>query len=300
MTSIIALANQKGGVGKTTTVVNLGAELARRGLEVLIVDMDPQGNASSGLGVEARQTVPTIYDVLVRGLPAFRAILRPQGSPGVGLVPANRDLAGSEIELVGVEGRETLLRESLAPVATDYDYVLIDSPPSLGLLTLNALTSADSVIIPIQCEYYALEGLSQLLHTIRLVRRGLNPGLQVEGVLLTMYDARLSLSRQVATEARRHFGGRVFQTIIPRNVSLAEAPGFGLPAGDYSPASTGARRYAALALEITKSVDRRSGSPGLAARTGTRTAPAERRAGRGKTGREAATAAADANGENLQ
>ena len=250
MTRIIALANQKGGVGKTTTAVNLGAALAREGLKVLIVDMDPQGNASSGLGVVDRDNIPTVYDVLVRGLPAFRAIRRPEGYATLSLVPANRDLVGAEVELVGVQDRETLLRESVAPLAQDYNYVLIDCPPSLGLLTLNTLATADSVLIPIQCEYYALEGLSQLLNTIRLVQRGLNPGLEIEGVLLTMFDQRLSLSRQVAAEAKRYFGRSVFETVIPRNVSVAEAPSFGLSVADYSPTSVGARRYAALAREV--------------------------------------------------
>ena len=250
MARIVALANQKGGVGKTTTAVNLGAALARSGLEVLIVDMDPQGNASSGLGVKERDGTGTIYDVLVRGLPVFRALRRPEGYGHLGVVPANRDLVGAEVELVGVQDRETLLRESLVPIAEDYDYILVDCPPALGLLTLNTLAAADSVLIPIQCEYYALEGLSQLLNTIRLVQHGLNPGLEIEGVLLTMYDQRLSLSRQVATEAKRYFGRRVFDTVIPRNVSIAEAPGFGLAVADYSPTSVGARRYAALAREV--------------------------------------------------
>ncbi len=250
MTRIIALANQKGGVGKTTTAVNLGAALAHGGLDVLVVDMDPQGNASSGLGMVDRDNTTTVYDVLVRGLPAFRAIRRPEGYATLGLIPANRDLVGAEVELVGVQDRETLLRESLAPVAEDYDYVFIDCPPSLGLLTLNTLAAADSVLIPIQCEYYALEGLGQLLGTIRLVQRGLNPGLEIEGVLLTMFDQRLTLSRQVATEAKKYFGRSVFETVIPRNVSVAEAPSFGRAVADYSPTSIGARRYAALAREL--------------------------------------------------
>ena len=260
LTRIIALANQKGGVGKTTTAVNLGAALAREGREVLVVDMDPQGNASSGLGMVDRANVPTVYDVLVRGLPVFRAIHRPEAYATLSLVPANRDLVGAEVELVGVQDRETLLRESLAPLAGDFDFILIDCPPSLGLLTLNTLAAADSVLIPIQCEYYALEGLSQLLNTIRLVQRGLNPGLEIEGVLLTMFDQRLSLSRQVATEAKRYFGRRVFETVIPRNVSIAEAPGFGLSVADYSPTSVGARRYAALAREILGRAGPRNGT----------------------------------------
>ncbi|MDE2751035.1 MAG: ParA family protein [Gemmatimonadetes bacterium] len=250
MTRVIAVANQKGGVGKTTTAVNLGSALAKRGARVLLVDMDPQGNASSGLGLVDRDNINTIYDVLVRGLPAYRAIQKTACHPTLSLLPANRDLVGAEVELVGVRDRETILREALAPIAGDSDFVLIDCPPSLGLLTLNTLAAAGSVLIPIQCEYYALEGLSQLLNTVRLVQRALNRTLSIEGVLLTMYDQRLSLSRQVATDAKRFFGSRVFETVIPRNVSIAEAPSFGLPVGDYSPASAGARRYAALAREI--------------------------------------------------
>ncbi len=250
LTRIIALANQKGGVGKTTTAVNLGASLARAGERVLVVDVDPQGNASSGLGVVDRGKIPTTYDVLIRGLPAFRAIQCPDGDSNLHLLPSNRDLVGAEVELVGVRDRETILRETLVPVARDYNYVFIDCPPSLGLLTLNTLAAADSVLIPIQCEFYALEGLSQLLNTVKLVQRSLNPALTIEGVLLTMYDQRLSLSRQVATEAKRYFGDLVFHTVIPRNVSVAEAPSFGKPVADYAPSSAGARRYADLAREI--------------------------------------------------
>lgn len=262
MTRVIAVANQKGGVGKTTTAVNLGSALAKQGARVLLVDMDPQGNASSGLGVIDRDTINTVYDVLVRGLPAYRAIQKTACHPRLSLLPANRDLVGAEVELVGVRDRETILREALAPVEGDSDFILIDCPPSLGLLTLNTLAAAGSVLIPIQCEYYALEGLSQLLNTVRLVQRALNRDLSIEGVLLTMYDQRLSLSRQVATDARRFFGSRVFETVIPRNVSVAEAPSFGLPVGDYSPGSAGARRYAALAREIAKDNGRPSAHNG--------------------------------------
>lgn len=253
MTRVTALANQKGGVGKTTTAVNLAAALAGSGARVLVVDIDPQGNASSGLGVVERNHIATVYDVLIRGLPVFRAVQRGAGGhDSLDLVPSNRELAGAEVELVGVRDRETILKEMLAPVLQDYDYVFVDCPPSLGLLTLNTLVAADSVLIPIQCEYYALEGLTQLLNTIRLVQRSLNPRLTVEGVLLTMYDQRLNLSRQVASEAKKYFGDRVFRTVIPRNVSIAEAPSFGLPVADYQPASIGARRYAALARELAR------------------------------------------------
>ena len=260
MTRVTALANQKGGVGKTTTAVNLGAALALGGARVLVVDIDPQGNASSGLGVTERNHIATIYDVLIRGLPVFQAVHRQAGGhDSLDLVPSNRELAGAEVELVGVRDRETILKNMLAPVLPDYDYVFVDCPPSLGLLTLNTLVAADSVLIPIQCEYYALEGLTQLLNTIRLVQRSLNPHLAVEGVLLTMYDQRLNLSRQVASEAKKYFGDRVFRTVIPRNVSLAEAPSFGLAVADYQPSSIGARRYAALARELARA--RAAGRP---------------------------------------
>ncbi len=246
---IIAIANQKGGVGKTTTAVNLSSALAREGARVLLVDIDPQGNASSGLGIVERDNLATIYDVLVRGLPVYRAIHRQVVPADLEVVPANRDLVGAELELVGVRDRETILREALAPVVEDYAFVIIDCPPSLGLLTLNALSAADSLIVPIQCEYYALEGLAQLMSTIGLVRRGLNPGLDVEGVLLTMYDRRLNLSREIASEAKKYFD--VFQTVIPRNVSVAEAPSFGQAVLDYDPSSAGSQQYAALARELT-------------------------------------------------
>ncbi len=260
MTRVTALANQKGGVGKTTTAVNLGAALALGGARVLVVDIDPQGNASSGLGVTERNHIATIYDVLIRGLPVFQAVHRRAGGhDNLDLVPSNRELAGAEVELVGVRDRETILKNMLAPVLPDYDYVFVDCPPSLGLLTLNTLVAADSVLIPIQCEYYALEGLTQLLNTIRLVQRSLNPHLAVEGVLLTMYDQRLNLSRQVASEAKKYFGDRVFRTVIPRNVSIAEAPSFGLAVADYQPSSIGARRYAALARELARA--RAAGGP---------------------------------------
>jgi chromosome partitioning protein len=261
MARIIAIANQKGGVGKTTTAINLGASLALAERRTLIVDIDPQGNASSGLGVEKGEGVNTIYDILVEGEAVESCVQRGIHLPTLDVISANRDLVGAEIELVDREGRELLLREALAQVRDAYDYVLVDCPPSLGLLTLNTLTAADSVLIPIQCEFYALEGLSQLLSTIRLVQRGLNPALEIEGVLLTMYDRRLNLSRQVAEEAKEYFGTRVFEASIPRNVRLAEAPSFGQPISTYDVLSAGAQSYLALAEELLKRTPAGPGRP---------------------------------------
>ena len=250
MSRIIAIANQKGGVGKTTTAINLGASLAVAEKRTLIIDIDPQGNATSGLGVQRREGAPTIYDVLVNGRSIEEAVIREVHFPYLDVVPSSRDLVGAEIELVDTGEREKVLRNALGAVREAYDFVLVDCPPSLGLLTLNTLTAADSVLIPIQCEFYALEGLSQLLNTVRLVQRALNPELEIEGVLLTMYDKRLNLSRQVADEAREYFGGRVYRTSIPRNVRLAEAPSFGQPIVTYDVLSVGAQSYLALAREI--------------------------------------------------
>ncbi len=250
MSRVIAIANQKGGVGKTTTAINLGASLAVAEKRTLVVDIDPQGNATSGLGVEQRESLATIYDVLMGERAAENAVLPELHFPFLDLIPSTRDLVGAEIELVGVPQRERILREALGPLRERYDYVLVDCPPSLGLLTLNTLTAADSVLIPIQCEFYALEGLSQLLNTIRLVQRGLNSALDIEGVLLTMFDRRLNLSRQVAAEAREYFGNKVYRTAIPRNVRLAEAPSFGQPIVLYDVVSQGAQAYLALAKEI--------------------------------------------------
>jgi chromosome partitioning protein len=250
MSRVIAIANQKGGVGKTTTAINLGASLAVAEKRTLIVDIDPQGNATSGLGVRSGREGLTVYDVIVRGRSVQEARRSGVHFPFLDLIPSTRDLVGAEIELVGAGDRERILRRALDPVREEYDFILVDCPPSLGLLTLNTLTAADSVIIPIQCEFYALEGLSQLLNTIRIVQRGLNPGLEIEGVLLTMYDRRLNLSKQVAEEAREYFGDRVYQTPIPRNVRLAEAPGFGQPIVHYDVLSAGAQSYLALAKEI--------------------------------------------------
>lgn len=250
MSRVIAIANQKGGVGKTTTAINLGASLAVAERRTLIIDVDPQANATSGLGVDRGTASPNIYDVLVRGEPLGQATRSEVHFPFLDLVPATRDLVGAEIEMVSMISRETVLRRAMESVRDDYDFVLVDCPPSLGLLTLNTLTAADSVLIPIQCEFYALEGLSQLLNTIRLVQRALNPGLEIEGVLLTMYDKRLNLSKQVASEAMEYFGRRVFRTAIPRNVRLAEAPSFGEPILQYDILSTGAQSYLALAKEL--------------------------------------------------
>ncbi|HSG47103.1 MAG TPA: AAA family ATPase [Longimicrobiales bacterium] len=250
MSKVIAIANQKGGVGKTTTAINLGASLAVSEQRTLIVDIDPQGNATSGLGLENRDRHPTVYDVLVNQRPAGECIVRGLHFDHLDLIPSTRDLVGAEIELVGAGDRETVLRRALQGVTADYDFILVDCPPSLGLLTLNTLTAADSVLIPIQCEFYALEGLSQLLNTVRLVQKGLNPSLDIEGVLLTMYDKRLNLSRQVAEEAREYFGAKVYRTRIPRNVRLAEAPSFGQPIILYDVLSAGAQSYLSLAKEL--------------------------------------------------
>jgi chromosome partitioning protein len=250
MSRVIAIANQKGGVGKTTTAINLGASLAVAEKRTLVIDIDPQGNATSGLGVQRREEPNTIYDVLVNGRGIDQAIVREVHFAYMDVVPSSRDLVGAEIELIDSSSRETVLRRALEPVRDKYEFILVDCPPSLGLLTLNTLTAADSVLIPIQCEFYALEGLSQLLNTVRLVQRGLNTELEIEGVLLTMYDKRLNLSRQVADEAREYFGGRVYRTTIPRNVRLAEAPSFGQPIVTYDVLSIGAQSYLALAREL--------------------------------------------------
>jgi len=250
MSHVIAIANQKGGVGKTTTAINLGASLAVAEKRTLVVDIDPQGNATSGLGVEERDSLSTVYDVLIGDRSVDESILREVHFPCLDVIPSTRDLVGAEIELVNMREREMILRRALRHIREQYDYILVDCPPSLGLLTLNTLTAADSVLIPIQCEFYALEGLSQLLNTVRLVQKGLNPGLEIEGVLLAMYDARLNLSRQVAAEAREYFGTKVYQTAIPRNVRLAEAPSFGRPIVLYDVLSKGSQCYLALAQEL--------------------------------------------------
>jgi chromosome partitioning protein len=245
----IACANQKGGVGKTTTVVNLGSYLALFGERVLIIDLDPQGNATSGLGFDRTSIDRSIYDAVVDGV-NLRELTLPGPVEELEVVPSTIALAGAEVELAPIEGRERRLSRLLAEVEADYDYILIDCPPSLGLLTVNALTAADSVLIPLQCEYYALEGLTQLLATLDLIRDHLNPELDIKGVVLTMFDARTKLSADVANEVRRHLGDHVFKTVIPRNVRLSEAPSHGQPISRYAPDSTGALAYAALTNEL--------------------------------------------------
>jgi chromosome partitioning protein len=245
---VTACTNQKGGVGKTTTVINLAAYLALSGTRTLVVDLDPQGNASTGLGA-SREAAGTVYDALIDRVP-ISEITRPTAIDGLDLVPATPQLAGAEVELVGLPGREHRLSASLAEVDGRYERVLVDCPPSLGLLTVNALTAADGVLIPIQAEYYAMEGLGSLVNTIRLVRGSLNPRLEIEGVLITMFDRRTRLSGQVADEIRRHLDGTVYDTVVPRNVRLSESPSHGLPIAIYDPGSTGAEAYRALATEV--------------------------------------------------
>jgi len=249
MPRTVAIANQKGGVGKTTTAVNLAAALALNNKKVLLIDLDPQGNAGSGLGFPGVKVPKGIYDVLINGQSIEEAILEVP-VPGLWLVPSGQRLAGAEVELVDFERREYRLKDAIKSIEGRYDYTLIDAPPSLGFLTINALTAADSVLVPVQCEYYALEGLSHLLGAIRLVQQGLNPGLQIEGVLLTMYDNRLNLSQQVLEETRRFFAERVYRTVIPRNVRLSEAPSFGKPVVLYDPNCAGAISYMNLAREV--------------------------------------------------
>jgi len=250
LSRIIAIANQKGGVGKTTTAINLGACLAVAEKKTLVIDTDPQGNATSGLGIVKDDVEKSVYDVLVEGASLDEVIVPQVHFPYLDVAPATQDLVGVEVELVSRAAREGILREALESVRDRYEYILIDCPPSLGLLTLNTLTAADAVLIPIQCEFYALEGLSQLLNTIRIVQKGLNPRLQIEGVLLTMFDGRLNLSRQVAEEAKEYFGAKVYRSVVPRNVRIAEAPSFGKPIVLYDIGSVGAKSFLSLANEV--------------------------------------------------
>ena len=250
MSRIIAVSNQKGGVGKTTTSVNLAACVAALGKDVLLIDIDPQGNASSGLGLSGKGRT-TIYDVLMGEAGANEAVLPTEFGP-LSLIPSSIELAGAEIELVSMPARETLLREALAPIRDRYDYIFIDCPPSLSLLTLNAMTAADSVLIPIQCEYYALEGVGQLMNTLQLVKKRLNPVREIEGVVLTMLDGRTNLGLQVVQEVKKYFRSRVYGSIVPRNVRLSEAPSHGLPINVYDPRCAGAEAYRRLAEEFVE------------------------------------------------
>ena len=249
MAKIIAIANQKGGVGKTTTAVNLSACLAYKGKKVLIIDIDPQGNTTSGLGIDKKKIDRSIYDVLIND-EDIEATLLDTPIENLKLCPSNIQLAGAEIELVSVISRETRIRSVVSEIRDKYDFIIIDCPPSLGLLTINSLTAADTILVPIQCEYYALEGLSQLMNTVKLVQKHLNPSLDVEGVVLTMFDARTNLSIQVVEEVKKYFRNKVYRTIIPRNVRLSEAPSYGLPIILYDPKSKGAECYLELAEEV--------------------------------------------------
>lgn len=250
MSKIIAIANQKGGVGKTTTSINLSACLAEKGKRVLVIDSDPQGNTSSGLGVDKNELEYTFYDLLLDNANFEQVKIELDFFEKLHILPSNIELSGAEIELVGKDDREYLLKNILDNINNEYDYILIDCPPSLNMLTVNALTASDTILVPLQCEYYALEGLSQLLYTINLVQQKLNPSLQIEGVVFTMYDARTNLSLQVVEEVKQHLGKNVYRSIIPRNVRLSEAPSHGKPINLYDPKSKGAEAYMLLAEEV--------------------------------------------------
>ena len=251
MGRIIAITNQKGGVGKTTTTVNLSAAIGECGHKVLLVDMDPQGNATSGVGVDRRECENTVYEMLLGEVPFSDCVIKTDFKK-LRVLPANIDLSGFEIDIIDKEGREFLLKNILDQIKNRFEYIIIDCPPSLNMLTVNALTAADTVIVPIQCEYYALEGLSQLLHTVNLVQDRLNPILEVEGVVFTMFDARTNLSSQVIESVRQNLNENIYKTVIPRNIKLAEAPSFGMPITAYAPSSTGAESYRQLAKEVIK------------------------------------------------
>lgn len=253
MGKAIAIFNQKGGVGKTTTNINLAACLANKGKKVLLLDIDPQGNTTSGLGIDKRSMEYSTYDLLIeKDFNTPKAIIK-TGTEGLDLIPASVSLSGAEVELVNVKGREKRLKKAMDKVKKKYDYIFIDCPPSLGLLTVNSLTAVDSVLIPIQCEFYALEGVAQLMNTIEIVKKNLNSKLEIEGVILSMFDGRTNLSIQVVEEVKKYFGRKVYTTVIPRNVRLAEAPSYGLPIVEYDPRSTGAEAYREFAEEFLKS-----------------------------------------------
>lgn len=245
----IAIANQKGGVGKTTTSINLSASLAAKGKKVLVIDIDPQGNTTSGFGVEKNELETTVYELILGECSIEECILK-DVIPGVSIIPSNVNLAAAEIELIGIDKKEYILKNEVDWIKEKYDFIMIDCPPSLSMLTINAMTTADSVLVPIQCEYYALEGLSQLIHTVNLVKERLNPGLDMEGVVFTMFDSRTNLSMQVVENVKSHLNQNVYNTVIPRNIRLAEAPSYGMPINLYDPKSSGAEAYMMLADEV--------------------------------------------------
>ncbi len=249
MGRIIAIANQKGGVGKTTTTINLSAAIAAKGKKILVIDSDPQGNTTSGFGVDKNELENTIYELLLGECSIHDCILK-EVMPNISILPANVNLAAAEIEMIGVDKKEYILKNEIDWIKDDYDYIMIDCPPSLSMLTVNAMTTANTVLVPIQCEYYALEGLSQLIHTVNLVKERLNPKLDMEGVVFTMYDSRTNLSAQVVENVKSHLKQNVYKTVIPRNIRLAEAPSYGMPISMYDPKSAGAESYAALAEEV--------------------------------------------------